>query len=241
MQLVGMRYGITFIAMITTLVAGMTSTMGYPSRSHCPDRAARRPACELASDSHLELKRFHRTAFDHAVEVGNLKADLCAAQHHDAKQRARKSGHSVPVAKPGPGTAQLVRPNRQLRPDQVVKIQMSALQHNDVPKPDTGITTTFAFASPQNRLATGPLSHFTEIVKAPAYFPMLNCKTVTYELISINGDTAQQRVHIVSANGERITYVFMLSRQQDGVYAGCWMNDGCVRDDAGEQLHRFDA
>jgi hypothetical protein len=133
------------------------------------------------------------------------------------------------------------RPDKSLTPDQVVRIQMEALQHNDVPKPDNGIAVTFAFASPQNTRVTGPLAHFTEIVKAPAYLPMLNCKKVTYDKIVIEGDTAQQRVRVIGADGTRIHYIFMLSRQKDGPFAGCWMNDGCVRDDSDAESHRFDA
>ena len=126
----------------------------------------------------------------------------------------------------------LNKPNKNLAPAQVVKIQMEALQHNDAPHPNAGIETTFAFASPENKQATGPLEHFITIVKAPAYLPMLNCKSVTYDPIMVDGETAKQRVHIVAADGTSITYLFMLSRQTDGPFAGCWMNDGCVREEA---------
>ena len=126
----------------------------------------------------------------------------------------------------------LNKPNKNLTPAQVVKIQMEALQHNDAPHRDAGIETTFAFASPENKQATGPLEHFITIVKAPAYLPMLNCKSITYDAITVDGDEAKQRVHIVAADGTAITYMFMLSRQTDGPYTGCWMNDGCVREEA---------
>jgi hypothetical protein len=138
-------------------------------------------------------------------------------------------------------TALPPRPDKRLTPEQVVRFQMEALQHNDVPKPDSGIAITFGFASPENRQATGPLEHFTQIVKSPAYLPMLTCKKIVYEPVVTNGETASQRVRIIAADGARITYVFLLSLQKEGEYAGCWMNDGCVRDDAEDQNHRFDA
>lgn len=127
-----------------------------------------------------------------------------------------------------------LQPDKRYAPADVVKIQMEALQHNDMPKPDAGIATVFAFASPGNREYTGPLAHFIQIVRAPAYLPMLNCKSITYDTIvmSEKGDAAKQRVHIVAADGTHIAYLFLLSLQTEGQYAGCWMNDGCIRDTA---------
>ena len=156
------------------------------------------------------------------------------------RSASRKSGPASAARKAARVTLP-TRPDKRLTPDQVVKIQMEALQHNDVPKPDSGIATTFAFASPQNKSVTGPLDHFALIVKGPAYLPMLNCRKITYDKVVIDGDTARQRVHIVAADNTRITYVFELSLQKDGAYAGCWMNDGCIRDDSEADSHRFDA
>ncbi|HSY80300.1 MAG TPA: hypothetical protein VK807_00975, partial [Gemmatimonadaceae bacterium] len=51
-------------------------------------------------------------------------------------------------------------PTPSLSPNQVVEIVLTALQHNDNPQPDAGIATTFEFASPANRLETGPLQRF---------------------------------------------------------------------------------
>src|SRR6185437_12206552 len=46
-------------------------------------------------------------------------------------------------------------PKPELTPGQVVEIQLEALQFNDKPAKDAGIATTFRFASPGNRKATG--------------------------------------------------------------------------------------
>jgi len=171
--------------------------------------------------------------------LGSIPANSWAGPPTSGQQK--KPGPTAAARKAAAKIVLPPRPDKRLTPDQVVKFQMEALQHNDVPKPDSGIATTFAFASPQNRLATGPLDHFTQIVKAPAYLPMLNCKKITYDPIMIEDESAQQRVHIIAADGSRIAYIFMLSRQKDGPYAGCWMNDGCVREDSDTESHRFDA
>ena len=65
-------------------------------------------------------------------------------------------------------------PQPGLSPAQVVQYQVTALQHNDDPKSDAGIERAFQFASPANKQATGPLENFTQILKSPAYAPMLN-------------------------------------------------------------------
>ena len=170
-----------------------------------------------------------------------LLIDNTPLRRYEARSR-KKSPSGAAFDKIGIGTALLpAHPNKHLTPEQVVKIQMEALQHNDTPAPDAGIATTFDFASPQNKQATGPLDHFALIVKSPAYARMLNCKKITYDPILVEDEKAQQRVHIVAADGSKITYIFMLSLQKDGPFAGCWMNDGCVRDDSDAEQHRFDA
>src|SRR5438309_2031919 len=66
-----------------------------------------------------------------------------------------------------------MEPSPQLTPDQVVRVQMEAMKHNDRPAHDAGIAKTFKFASPQNREQTGPLDKFIAMVKNPVYAPML--------------------------------------------------------------------
>ena len=54
-------------------------------------------------------------------------------------------------------------PNPELKADKVVSLQILAMQQND--EFDNGIEVTFRFASPQNKLQTGPLSNFIMLVK----------------------------------------------------------------------------
>ena len=53
--------------------------------------------------------------------------------------------------------ADLVVPDPAIAPEEVVAIQMKALQFNDNPVPDFGIAQTWNFAHPRNRAVTGPL------------------------------------------------------------------------------------
>lgn len=122
------------------------------------------------------------------------------------------------------------RPSPSLTPSEVVRIQLTALQTNDEMRGDPGIATVFQFASPANRAITGPLDRFVDLVKTPEYRPMLNHRAAEPGPLVTTGDLAEQRVMITSAAGERISYVFVLSRQRTGAYAGCWMTEGVLRE-----------
>ena len=58
--------------------------------------------------------------------------------------------------------AELVVPDPSIAPEEVVAIQMKALQFNDNPTPDFGIEQTWNFAHPRNRAMTGPSTGPTE-------------------------------------------------------------------------------
>jgi len=62
-----------------------------------------------------------------------------------------------------------IQPNPELTPDQVVKIQLEGLQNNDLSKNNLGIRICFTFASPGNKIITGPIGNFVKLVKTPAY------------------------------------------------------------------------
>ena len=50
------------------------------------------------------------------------------------------------------------KPNINIKPDQVIKIQLQGLMKNDSPYRDKGIEQTWEFAHPSNQRFTGPLS-----------------------------------------------------------------------------------
>lgn len=119
--------------------------------------------------------------------------------------------------------AEAERPNEQLRPEEVVEIQLTALRTNG---PDNeGIERTFRFASPANRSATGPLERFASLFRTPAYRPMLN--HVSSEVFSpvVDGGVALVPVTVSLPDGSEFDYMFVLSRQSDAPYENMWMTD----------------
>lgn len=155
------------------------------------------------------------------------------------------SAHSSPAASPTPlrpmsdasrysDSDSLPEPTPERSPGEVVRIQLEALSANDEPYEDAGIETAFRFASPANKRATGPLGTFTELVRGAAYRPMIDHRSARYSDVQQRGDEAQQAVVLIGETGERVGYLFLLSRQQGGPYDACWMTDGVQRVDVRE-------
>ncbi len=122
-------------------------------------------------------------------------------------------------------------PDPSLSPQDVVSIQIEALQNNDTPYEDRGIEVTFNFASPTNKRMTGPLERFKFMVRNPVYGPMINHRSAEYENVRVEGDFAQVDAILQSKDGRYLGYRFMLSRQHGNAYEGSWMTDAVYRFD----------
>lgn len=121
-------------------------------------------------------------------------------------------------------------PAPSLGPDAVVGIVLNALRHNDDPVADHGIAVAFAFTSPENHDVTGPIDRFKALVKSSAYRPMIGHARADRGPILVEAEHARERVAITGPHGERAVYMFLLSRQDTGLYKGCWMADGVLRE-----------
>jgi len=158
----------------------------------------------------------------------------CSPQTETARQNEAAKMNTAPQKKDGD------QPNPNLSPEQVITIVLEALQRNDEQAPDSGITTAFRFASPGNRAATGPLDRFIQLVRSPAYKPLLNHKSASRGSVRISDNVARQRITLVAADGEKVVYLFTLSKQIDDPYKNCWMTDGVERltidQDDGQQV-----
>ena len=71
-------------------------------------------------------------------------------------------------------SAELLKPSNELKPIDVVKIQLSALKNNNIPYKNAGIKQTWEFAHPSNKKSTGPLSRFIKLLNDKNYNALLN-------------------------------------------------------------------
>lgn len=113
-------------------------------------------------------------------------------------------------------------------PQDVVRIQLDALASNAVLESDGGIDIAYRFASPENRVFTGPIQRFRQIVRAPAFTAMFDQVRVEFAETLREGGHALQLVAIERSDGTRARFVFELSRQRNGPLEGCWMTDSVV-------------
>jgi hypothetical protein len=117
-------------------------------------------------------------------------------------------------------------PDPKLKPNDVVKLQLIALQQND--DSDFGIEVTFRFASPANKRQTGPLKRFIRLINNTSYRPLLNHIKATFLELTIEENFAVQDVIITTSKGNRIGYRFRLSIQKGPLYPACWMTDSVI-------------
>ena len=79
--------------------------------------------------------------------------------------------------------AELLKPTNELKPFDVVKIQLSALKNNNRPYKNAGIEQTWKFAHPLNQKVTGPLSRFIKLLNGEGYNILLN--HIQHQIIEI--------------------------------------------------------
>ena len=60
--------------------------------------------------------------------------------------------------------ADLIKPNSNLKPFDVLSIQLNSLKDNNNPYKDAGVEQTWEFAHPINKTFTGPLERFKQII-----------------------------------------------------------------------------
>ena len=119
-------------------------------------------------------------------------------------------------------------PHPSFSPLDVVQIIMNALQKNDEPSKNHGITVTFNFASPANKNVTGPIGRFATMVSGPVYGQMVDHLGAVYEKIKIKGDRASIDVIIKVVSGKFVGFRFLLTKQRDNEFDGTWMTDSVI-------------
>ena len=65
--------------------------------------------------------------------------------------------------------ANLIKPNTNLKPIEVLKIQLNSLKNNNIPYKDAGIEQIWEFAHPNNKIVTGPLDKFKLMIYSNNY------------------------------------------------------------------------
>jgi hypothetical protein len=120
--------------------------------------------------------------------------------------------------------AEILKPNSDIRPSEVVKIQLNALQKNDLEFKDSGIEQTWKFAHPNNKKVTGPLPNFKRMIKGDSYQMMLNHLSHTITELGSSDKWAQFEVILLDKNKIYHKFNWQVEKYTlDGVLKDCWL------------------
>ncbi len=120
--------------------------------------------------------------------------------------------------------AEILKPNSQIKPSEVVKIQLTGLQKNDKEFKDSGIEQTWNFAHPNNKKVTGPLPNFKRMIKGDSYQMMLNHLNHTITELGSSDKWAQFEVIILDKNKIYHKFNWQVEKYTlDGVLKDCWL------------------
>ena len=120
--------------------------------------------------------------------------------------------------------AELLQPSSEIKPSDVVKIQLLGLQKNDERFEDSGIEQTWNFAHPNNKKATGPLDKFKRMIKGNNYQMMINHLSHTITQVK-RGDSWVQ-FEVILLDKEKIYHKFNWQVEKytkEGPLKDCWL------------------
>ena len=120
--------------------------------------------------------------------------------------------------------AELIKPNPDFLPEEVVSIQLIALQKNNIPFKDSGIEQTWEFAHPYNRKFTGPLSKFISMMHTPSYSIMLDHKEHNIIFVKRYDIQIFFFVELIDNSGVYVGFKWIVEKVLDeGEFKNCWM------------------
>ena len=120
--------------------------------------------------------------------------------------------------------ADFVKPNSNIKPDEVIKIQLKSLMKNDVPSKDNGIKQTWEFAHPNNQRFTGPLDNFTKMIKGESYKMLIG--HIGHEISEIDNDNKRALYEVIILGPEKKYFKFRWQVEkflEDGPLKNCWL------------------
>ena len=121
-------------------------------------------------------------------------------------------------------TAEILKPSSNIKPSEVVKIQLNGLQKNDLDFKDSGIEQTWNFAHPNNKKVTGPLPNFKRMIKGDSYQMMLDHLSHTITELGRSDNWAQFEVIILDKNKIYQKFNWQVEKNTlDGMLKDCWL------------------
>ena len=120
--------------------------------------------------------------------------------------------------------AEILKPNSEIRPAEVVKIQLTGLQKNDSSYKDSGIEQTWNFAHPNNKKVTGPLDNFKRMLKGDSYQMMID--HLSHTITEVGGSNKSVQFEVIILDKNKIYHKFKWQVEkytEEGSLKDCWL------------------
>ena len=120
--------------------------------------------------------------------------------------------------------AEILKPSSNIKPSEVVKIQLNGLKKNDLDFKDSGIEQTWNFAHPNNKKVTGPLPNFKRMIKGDAYQMMLD--HVSHTITELGSSDKWAQFEVVILDKDKIYHKFNWQVEKytlEGDLKDCWL------------------
>ena len=120
--------------------------------------------------------------------------------------------------------SKVLKPNKTIEPINVVKIQLNGLMKNDSSYKDKGIEQTWAFAHPSNKMFTGPIERFKDMIKGDSYKMLLNHKGHKIDEIYSDEKTVIFEVVVMDSEKKYFMFKWQVEKYLDnGPLKNCWL------------------
>ena len=120
--------------------------------------------------------------------------------------------------------ADIIKPSIEIEPEQVIKIQLSALMKNDNPYKDRGIIQTWEFAHPNNQKITGPLERFKNMIKTKSYSMFLNHSNHEILEVYMSNKVATFEVTVLDNEKKYFKFKWQVEKyDREGELKDCWL------------------
>ena len=120
--------------------------------------------------------------------------------------------------------AEVRKPNPEIKPREVIEIQLNALMKNDDPSRDSGIIQTWYFAHPNNQRVTGPIERFKNMIKTDSYSMLLNHENYEIEEVYKSKGVSTFEVTIMDKDKKYYKFKWQVEKYEiDGSLKNCWL------------------
>ena len=120
--------------------------------------------------------------------------------------------------------ADLIKPNSNLQPFEVLMIQLNSLKNNNKPYKDAGIEQTWEFAHPINKASTGPLERFKQMIYTDSYKILISHKNSKTIILKEAPNKLVYKVYVLSKDKKKYYYIWQIEKvKREGRFKGCWM------------------